>query len=475
MGIEFRGSHYKKDVSFGKRTIKDGEAVAIWNRLGVHRQVIGPRLTRLFFSTILFLDKRVAGPNEYLVVKLIDGTVNHLRGPIVLYENPVYHISVEVKTAYSLTSASECIVVSREIRLNSSTEKTLISDSRIERVLIRGPYLFFPLVGDTIVSFEWHGTPLGSSNYSISPSIQKFTILNTASRQWKVDVPFLPPQNNSQNISTTNKQNYLETKPGTLQLSFNFCLQDVNQMLDNTKDVIGDLYDALVIDLTDIKIANMRSTTASLHETEEHPSSSSFSSASSSSTSASWMIKTFSSIHAFPNLLSRSQVIGVAIEGVAFRGYEQNNETKKQLSEFREIEIRLTRERMIAEQDQIKIETDLVARRARLEQEKNLQQATLAVKKETLQAEQDYREAELKHKIEQERIQLESDLERNRALNDETLRVLSEMSKIGVDLTALLCQYPEKKKMAKENESFPITIAGQALVEKTPAFSLFGV
>jgi hypothetical protein len=456
MGIEFRGSYYKKDVSFGKRTIKDGEAVAIWNRLGVHRQVIGPRLTRLFFSTILFLDKRVAGPNEYLVVKLIDGTVNHLRGPIVLYENPVYHQSIEVKTAYSLTSASECIVVSREIRLNSSNEKTLISDSRIERVLIRGPNLFFPLVGDTIVSFDWHGTPLGSSNYTIAPSIQKFTILQTALRQWKVDVPFLPPQSN--NNHSSNKQNYIETKPGILQLSLNFLIQDVDQMLDNTRDVIGDLYDALVIDLTDIK------TTI---DTEEK--------SSSSISSSSWMIKTFSSIHAFPHLLSRSQVIGVSIEGVAFRGYEQNNETKKQISELRDIEMRLTRERMMNEQDQLKIEADLVARRARLEQEKNLQQATLAVKKETLQAEQDYREAELKHKIEQERTQLESDLARNRALNDETLRVLSEMSKIGVDLTALLCQFPEKQKAAKENGSFPITIAGQALVEKSPAFSLFGV
>lgn len=449
MGIEFRGSYYKKDVMFGKRTIKDGEAVAIWNRLGVHRQVIGPRLTRLFFSTILFLDKRIAGPNEYLVVKLVDGTVNHLRGPVTLYENPVYHTSVEVKKAYSLTSASECIVVSREIRLNT-TEKSLVSDSRIERVLIRGPYLYFPMVGDTVISFDWHGTPANSSTYNIVPSAEKFTILNTASRQWKVDFQFLPP-------IVSQKQKYTETKPGTLQLTFNFHIQDVDVMLDNTRDVIGDLYDAIVVDLTDIQTSlKPRSV-----ETDDQ--------------SSTWMIKTFSTVSSFPNLQSRSQVIGVTIEGVSFRGYDRNPESKKQLSELNDIEMKLSRDRMINEQEQLKIESDLMARRARLEQEKNLQQATLAVKKETLQAEQDYREAELKHKLEQDRVQLESDLARNRTLNDETLRVLSEMAKMGVDLTTLLCQYTPSKEEKDKECSIPITISGQALVARTPAFSLFGL
>jgi hypothetical protein len=457
MGIEFRRSNYKKDVTLGKRTIKDGEAVAIWNRLGVHRQVVGPRLTRLFFSTILFLDKRIAGPNEYLIVTHVDGTVNHIRGPITLYENPVLHISVEVRSAYSLTSASECLVVSREIRVNVESEKAqLMVDSRIERVLIRGPYLYYPLVGDTVVSFDWHGTPSNSStsNYFVVPSAHRFTILNTAPRQWKVDLSFLPPASTS---ASHRQMKSFETKPGILQLSFNFHIQDVNLMLDNTEDVIGDLYDSLVIDLTNIQTTHQINPTSSLEVEDQSLSS--------------WMMKTFSSIQSFPHLLSRSQIMGVVVEGVSYRGYEQNQETKKQLSELKEIEMRLSRDRMIAEQEQLKIESDLMARRARLEQEKNLQQATLAVKKETLQAEQDYREAELKHKLEQDQIQLESDLARNRAMNDETLRVLGEMGKIGVDLTKLLCQYtpPEDK-----GGSFPMTFTGEALVSKTPAFTLFG-
>jgi hypothetical protein len=225
--------------------------------------------------------------------------------------------------------------------------------------------------------------------------------------------------------------------------------------------VIGDLYDSLVVDLTDIQTTHKINSVSSPSSLEVEDQSLS-----------SWMMKTFSSIHSFPHLMSRSQIMGVVVEGVSYRGYEQNQETKKQLSELKEIEMRLSRDRMINEQEQLKIESDLMARRARLEQEKNLQQATLAVKKETLQAEQDYREAELKHKIEQDQIQLESDLARNRAMNDETLRVLGEMGKIGVDLTTLLCQFtpPEDKK----GDSLPMTFAGEALVAKTAAFSLFG-
>lgn len=451
MGIEFRGSYYKKDVSFGKRTIKDGEAAAVWNRLGVHRQVVGPRLTRLFFSTIVFLDKRVAGPNEYLLVRLVDGTVNHIRGPITLFENPVLHQKIEVKQAYSLSSASECIVVNREIRPNT-TDKTLSHEnSRIERVILRGPNLYFPLVGDTVVHFDWHGTPANTTNtFNIVPSTQKFTILNTAPRQWKVDVSFLPPA--FQRI----KQSFIETKPGILQLTFNFQITDVNAMLDNTFDIIGDLYDSLVIDLADIQ------TTAETNQSqiEEQPFSSS-----ASTSSSSWVIKTFSTIHSFPHLLARAAVIGVTIDTVSYRGYEQHVETKKQLTELKEIEIKLSRDRMITEQEQNKIESDLSARRARLEQEKGLQQAQLAVKKETLQAEQEYREAELKHKLLQEQLQLESDLNQAKVKNDETLRVMKELNGLGVDLTALLCSHTVP---AGNDET-----TTEAIVARTPAFTLF--
>ena len=39
-GIDFRSGSYSRYVRFGKRTVKDGEAVALWNMRGVHRQIV---------------------------------------------------------------------------------------------------------------------------------------------------------------------------------------------------------------------------------------------------------------------------------------------------------------------------------------------------------------------------------------------------------------------------------------------------
>jgi len=114
MGIDFRGKGYVRRVSIGKRTIKEGEAVALWDQNGEHRQVIGPALLRLWYSTIRFLDKKVAGKDEYLSAHHADGTVEHIRGPTMLFENPVLHQSVTVEQAIILGSASQFVVVHRE-------------------------------------------------------------------------------------------------------------------------------------------------------------------------------------------------------------------------------------------------------------------------------------------------------------------------------------------------------------------------
>jgi hypothetical protein len=415
MGIEFRGSRYKRDISFGKRTVKDGEAVAVWNRLGVHRQVVGPALVRLFFSTIAFLDKKVAEKNEYLVVVMTDGNIDHIRGPVTMYENPVYHRSITVQQAYPLVSSTECIVVNREIHDHVVDKVGMqLQSNRIERVIIRGPNLYFPLVGDSIVNFIWHGSNPLSGDLSISAGVQKFTVLTTSARQWKVDIPFMMSQKGS-------------NLPGLLQLTFCFNISDVNLMLDNTSDVIGDLYDALVVDLADIQNSPLSVSgeeEGRVRRDEEV---------------SGGVIRLFSSINSLPHMTGRARVIGVTLESVSYRGFELSNDAKRARQEYAEMENRLARDRMMAQQEQTRIEADLMARQARLEQEKNLSQAQLAARRETLQAEQEYKEAELRYTLGQDAARLQANGARALEVNNETLRVLGELNKLGVDLTALLC------------------------------------
>lgn len=100
MGLDFRGGNYKRYVRFGKRTIKQGEgssphtdcllfksseyvssnnlslsalstAAAVWNMSGVQTEIVGPKLVRLFYSNIRFLDRYSAKSEQYLVVSYI--------------------------------------------------------------------------------------------------------------------------------------------------------------------------------------------------------------------------------------------------------------------------------------------------------------------------------------------------------------------------------------------------------------------
>ena len=39
MGIDFRDARYRRFVTLGKRTVKDGECMVVWNRKGAARVV----------------------------------------------------------------------------------------------------------------------------------------------------------------------------------------------------------------------------------------------------------------------------------------------------------------------------------------------------------------------------------------------------------------------------------------------------
>jgi hypothetical protein len=91
------------------------EACVIWNRLGRHRQVIGPQLVRLFYryvrcfswytvlttnrvaSSIRFLTRFTARPDEYVLISHKDGRIEHVRGPVTMFLNPVHHDGMEVR------------------------------------------------------------------------------------------------------------------------------------------------------------------------------------------------------------------------------------------------------------------------------------------------------------------------------------------------------------------------------------------
>lgn len=148
MGVDFRSGRYLRRVILGKRTVKEGEAAVVWSRNGRAREVIGPSIERLFYSTIRFLDRHTALPGQYLVVTFKDGTLEHMKGPVSLYENPILHTSIRACKALTLQSVTDCIVV-----VGRSLDSA--KDSVFQRRIVTGPEKFIPAVNETVTFPVW--------------------------------------------------------------------------------------------------------------------------------------------------------------------------------------------------------------------------------------------------------------------------------------------------------------------------------
>jgi len=170
MGLQHRsGNSPMRRIRVGKRTVKQGEAVSVWNREGHHtvradaharstqanngtaQLVEGPKLLYLWFSVIRFVDRVVASNTQYLRVEAIDGSITHVPGPASQWFVPdVLHRSISVVDALLVPSSNDVCVVCSE------------KDTRLTAV--PGPLLFFPKPHERVVEFAW--TDFGDSSSS---------------------------------------------------------------------------------------------------------------------------------------------------------------------------------------------------------------------------------------------------------------------------------------------------------------------
>ena len=216
MGIDFRTGKYTRHVWFGKRTIKEGESAIIWNLNGKHVQIHGPRRQYLFFSTIRFLDRFTAREGEYLELKYKDGRVEHQKGPVTMFLDPVVHDDVKVCQAVRLVSSSECLIVYSK---PSDTVDNKEGDKKVHRRIMRGPAVFFPRVDEWVHRFKWRSG--------------EFDLLETKSLIWTYD-------------STVRTQDNVEVKiSGTVTID----IVSVENLLSQTKDPQTDVLAAIQRDL----------------------------------------------------------------------------------------------------------------------------------------------------------------------------------------------------------------------------------
>lgn len=387
----------------GKRTVKDGEAMVVWNRSGVARQVTGPKLEYLYCSSIRFLNKHVAGPQEYLVVTKVDGRVEHLTGPTTLYQNPTIHQTVSVQSAISLNSAMECVVVYRQLPPPLlKTEEGYVTPSsagqQIDQIIINGPTLVFPGVGDTVQTFHWSGP--------FMPAEEKnsFNILNTAKRQLKVKGPV-----------SFRGENKIK---GSVHLLFSLRISDILQMLNSTSNLMSDLYGALEVDLNHISLLHIET----IQEVNE--------------------LDTFESLNSYGHLMSKAQELGVVIDHVLFCGFQPDETLRHHIQDLANVHAKHAKDCILREQKQQQMSLELTSRRERLKQEDSLLKAEIEMKQDQLEAEHKLKNSQMEYDLALRMKKENFDMEMARKRNDESTRYLQVLSNMGIDLTKVLCSKP---------------------------------
>lgn len=359
-------------------TIPQGQRAAVWGRDGRAQMIDGPRRVWSVGRRVEMLERQVAGPTQYLVVRHRDGVIQHLRGPVALWIDPVRHESVEVAEAIPL-DANQAVIVYRQE-----------NESSVTRRIVHGPDLFVPEAREWLHTFNWHGAD-PRDHTKKQPRALQFTKLRIIPDQMYFNV---------EEVRTADDA-LIEVR-----LMIFFELVDIEKMLDQTHDVVGDFINAVSADVIDFTAANtfdqFKEKTASL-----------------------------SLLDTYPHLLSRAGRIGYTINKVVYRGYHASS--KLQAMHDGAIEAR-TQLRLAAETE-----------------EQAQQLADLKLERESARAiqQREMEEADLHHRNHLARLQHEEQLRLRqsrrearladtRARNQEQLAFLGAIAALRVDLTRYL-------------------------------------
>ena len=420
MGIDFRTGHYTRYVRFGKRTIKAGEAAAIWNVNGVHRQVVGPKYVRLWYSQIRFLDYFAAAKGQYLVVNYLDGKEEHLEGPIGMYKNPVFHKTIVINDSYQLMSATESLVVyssvpslkneevcsyggggialtltnPNEDKFNYSKSATATTEtsSNLTKRIIKGPANFTPTPNDKVHKF---------SGFAVLSQVQNFD-----------NLPF--------GVNTMDEQKSIVT------LDVKVSINDIDKFVDATSNLKAVVVKALSTDILNI--------TSDLRWNEVNP------------TLRSIEIDTKSS---WKTLKASLKDCGCELIDCSYLTFKpsaelQNNQIEKikQLNSLEKQRIadndKLELEKKRLAVDVQKEENMLLQAKRKHQQELEKEEAILKHNSSKIEAEQQLRSKQVAFETKLIREQEALKAELNERKNGEVVSFLKEIKALEVDLTKLL-------------------------------------
>jgi hypothetical protein len=379
-------------------TIRQGQRVAVWNHKGEVRFVHGPRRILLLRERIDPLARFSAEAHQYLAVRFLDGRVEHLRGPVDLWFNPVEHATITVEGSIAV-DAHEALVLYQ--RLDNGT---------VTRRVLDGPAQYVPEPNEWLHEFRWHGADPKNPHRKVPRALQ-FTKLRIIPDQMYFDVS---------DVRTADDALL------TVKLMVFFELADIERMLDQTHDPIADFINALSADIVDFASARsfdrFKLDTGELNDTVQ-----------------------------YANLVGRAERIGYKINKVVYRGYVASDKLQAMHDHAIEARTALRLESETERQAQELADLKLAREAQREAQRRQMQRAQAEHGQELKQLQHDgmlqrkdreHRQA-VAHQQEMQNVQIAQ----LHSENLERLAFLRDLQGLQVDLTRYLVaqyQHPDR-------------------------------
>jgi hypothetical protein len=427
MGITFRSGNYIRHVHLGGRTIKDGEAAAVWNRRGEHTQIIGPRRIILFSSTIRFLTRFKAEADQYLKINHRDGTVEHIQGPIQMYLNPSHHDEITVKDGIKLKE-NEVIQVChlpmlrrKEVEYNvdgTSVGKEVAPLTKESKRYVHGPTLFFPTEDELVEEFQWSGLPTviddGMHIYNLEgkPAAKFTTVQLHTKRVWRAKVT----------IGS-------ESKKVLVSLAITYKIDSIDKITLH-KDPCASVCAALMGDIQD------------LFQEEETAAASSSGNFQPIQAAVAWKL---SGSKSFPNLMGMGEAVGFSIESVKVLEISPGKQLQRQINEEHDRKMQM-KARVASKESEIQFqELELEERRKKMENKIQLSRKEAKMQSELAEELYLQKMAASDQQYELDKKREKQKLESWKASDEAVLYFLGNLKELGVDMSKFMCTDGGKK------------------------------
>lgn len=359
-----RSKHYK--FKFTPIVIKAGEAVSvIRDKDGIQTIHEGPYVFRPYYAVVDILRRITCDTQHYLVIRSINGHLEHRRGPASVYFNPCIYESITIEKAITLEAAQNIVVYKENSVDSSESSENVVAkankSTHVSRRVVSGPDIFVPEPNEWLHEFSWHGTKIsGQTKGSITgfPGDTK-----TAHAVEFTKLRKLPDQ-----MYYTVKE--LRTKDDallTLNIMIFFELVDIEKMLDATNDPISDMINSVNADI--MTFAAERTYEALLAESNQ-----------------------LSNNSTYKILGARMNTVGYILNKVVYRGYQTSSALQSM------------HDKAITARTQLRLDAD------RNKQEQINKMSNLKARQEQakLEFDQQEKEANLRRKLAQQEVEYEA-------------------------------------------------------------------